>query len=75
MLEPTIAYPEQTTYVIYQSGDDTPQAIDITPDLCLYLGAGSTIIWQGTDEAAWRAEQGRLGIVLNENTAIQERLP
>ena len=62
LLEPTIKYPETTVYVVFQPNGGTPQTVAVTSELCFYLGVGATILWQGTDEAEWRAECGRLGV-------------
>jgi hypothetical protein len=62
MLTPTIGYPEATVYVVFLPKGGTPQTVAVTPDLCFYLGVGATILWQGTDEAEWRAECEKLGV-------------
>jgi len=59
---PTIGYPEATVYVVFLPKGGTPQTVAVTSDLCFYLGVGATILWQGGDEAEWRAECARLGI-------------
>jgi|694.fasta_scaffold69366_4 hypothetical protein len=57
-----IAYPDQTTYVMVRDGGGNVFAVEVEPTMCLHLGAGATILWQGTDPEVWAAEKTRAGI-------------
>jgi len=61
-IEPTVAYPKDTTYFVIQHRNGKAFAVTLEPERCLYLGKGASILWQGTDEGEFASQKLAAGI-------------